>query len=112
MTVSNDVLLERVTAAVRAIEEHRQEARESTAEIRAALHELAELKPRVERLEARDEDMHATVHGTKDGPGLKGRVDAGERTVGIMVWAVASGTVVLIAKAIDWVSSLGNPKAP
>lgn len=109
---STEVLLERVNAAIKAIDEHRQEARESSAEINTRLSELTALETRVLTVEKRTDDLHVTVHGTKDGPGLKGRQDRTERTVGVMVWAVAASALVLIAKALDWLSNLPNAKRP
>lgn len=106
---SNDVLLERLTNFGEQLEAHREEARAASARTEAKLDEVVRLGARIEPLEERVVKLEVTVQGAEDKPGLKGRQDRSERTLGLMVWAISAVALVAIAKVVEWVSSIGHP---
>ena len=105
------VLVDRMEAMSEQLREHRDEAAaasEKTSE------KLDTIQDRIARLENRTEAVDRlvkTIHGEGSEIGLKIRQDRTERTLGVIVWAVAAISVVVIGKAVEWVAHLGSGKS-
>lgn len=99
---SNDVLFDRMERFGKQLDAHRDEAREASARTQEKLDEIARLAPRVAEVEARTDALDATVHGERDEPGMKGRLDRAEQKLAMGVWVVAAIVLGLLSLVFEW----------
>ena len=100
-TPSNDVLFERLERFGEQLELHRLEAREANAETSRKLDEVLELRGRIAFVEESNRALSQTVNGEKDEPGMKGRLDRAERTLGTFIWIGCAIVLAVIGLLID-----------